>query len=490
MNDLCADIGYKSINHAGEELCGDHVDVVEENENSTVIVLADGLGSGVKASILSTLTSKIISTMMAAGLPIEECVSTIAATLPICSVRGVAYSTFTIIHLLNNQIAEIIQYDNPHVIVIRDYEQYDYPKTEMNIGGKKIYKSTIRLKEDDVFIAMSDGCPHAGMGGKYNFGWKREDIADYMQALVAGGYTAKNLSTMLVDECDKLYGHKPGDDTTACVVKIRKREPMNILFGPPSNRDDANRMMSLFFSKEGKHIICGGTTSSIAAKYLGKKVEVSLSFVRSDIPPIAKIEGVDLVTEGVITMNKVIQYLNSIRINNPKHAVFLERIEYKWNEMNVGEKIAFKAALEAENPQTLRDCMNLMFDMDKYEFCYFAPTPEAFAKEYLLKYLPDNFDRKLLETANLCALGNALMDRTCARATGYGLISTKGGSIFNIEFTPADLMHDTFEYDVIEVCDKKGLFLTQRIKTEEVPEGHYKYDEEQRKPHLFRIPRG
>ena len=130
MNDLCADIGYKSINHVGEELCGDHVDIIENSDNSTVIVLADGLGSGVKASILSTLTSKIISTMMAAGLSIEECVSTIAATLPVCSVRGVAYSTFTIIHLLNNQIAEIIQYDNPHVILIRDFEIFDYPKTQ------------------------------------------------------------------------------------------------------------------------------------------------------------------------------------------------------------------------------------------------------------------------------------------------------------------------------------------------------------------------
>ena len=308
MNDLCADIGYKSINHVGEELCGDHVDVVEENENSTVIVLADGLGSGVKASILSTLTSKIISTMMAAGLPIEDCVATIAATLPVCSVRGVAYSTFTIIHLLDNSIAEIIQYDNPHVILLRNYEYYDYPKTEMNIGGKKIYKSTIKLQEDDVFIAMSDGCPHAGMGRKYNFGWRREEIADFMIACVAGGYTAKTLSTMLVDECNNLYGSKPGDDTTACVVKIRKREPMNILFGPPANRDDANSMMALFFSKEGKHIICGGTTSSIAAKYLGKTVQATLNFEKSDIPPIAKIEGVDLVTEGVITMNKVIQY--------------------------------------------------------------------------------------------------------------------------------------------------------------------------------------
>ena len=171
MNDLCADIGYKSINHFGEELCGDHVDVVEESENSTVIVLADGLGSGVKASILSTLTSKIISTMMAEGLPIEECVSTIAATLPVCSVRGVAYSTFTIIHIKNNETAEIIQYDNPHVIVISDEKNYYYPKTEMNIDGKKIFKSVINLQENDIFIAMSDGCPHAGIGMMYNFGW-------------------------------------------------------------------------------------------------------------------------------------------------------------------------------------------------------------------------------------------------------------------------------------------------------------------------------
>lgn len=308
MNNLCADIGWKSINHVGEQLCGDHVDIVEQDENSTVIVLADGLGSGVKASILSTLTSKIISTMMAQGLSLEECVSTIAATLPICSVRGAAYSTFTIIHLINNQTAQIIQYDNPQVIMIRDFELYDYEKRELNIEGKKIYTSQIKLQENDVFVAMSDGCPHAGIGIAYNFGWKWEDIADFMTSIAPVGYTAKTLSTMLVDECNKLYGNKPGDDATACVVKIRKREPMNILFGPPRNRDDCNRMMSLFFSKEGKHIVCGGTTSSIAAKYLGKPIKASLNFESSDVPPIAEIEGVDLVTEGVITINKVIEY--------------------------------------------------------------------------------------------------------------------------------------------------------------------------------------
>ena len=309
MNDLCADIGYKSINHHGEELCGDHIDVVEPSDDSTVVVLSDGLGSGVKASILSTLTSKIISTMLAEGLSLEECVETIAATLPVCSVRGVAYSTFTIIHLKNNnQTAELIQYDNPHAIIIRDEKNWDYPKTEMNIGGKKIFKSVINLKENDIFVVMSDGCPHAGIGTLYNFGWKREDIIDFIETLVPAGYTAKTLSTMLVDECDQLYGYEPGDDATACVVRIRKREPMNMLFGPPANRDDADRMMSLFFSKEGKHIVCGGTTSSIAAKYLRNPLRATLNFEQSDIPPIAELEGVDLVTEGVITVNKVVEY--------------------------------------------------------------------------------------------------------------------------------------------------------------------------------------
>ena len=342
MNNLCADIGYKSINHYGEELCGDHVDIVDGNDGSTVIVLADGLGSGVKASILSTLTSKIISTMMAEGISIEECVATIAATLPVCSLRGVAYSTFTIIHLLNNEAAEIIQYDNPHVIVIRDEKNYDYPKTEMNIGGKKIYKSTIKLRENDMFVAMSDGCPHAGIGIAYNFGWKREEIIDFIEVLAPVGYTAKTLSTMLVDECNKLYGNRPGDDATACIVKIRKREPMNMLFGPPSNRSDCDRMMSLFFSKEGKHIICGGTTSSIAAKYLGKPLKASLNFERSDVPPIAELEGVDLVTEGVITVNKVLEYAKDYLDKNELY----EQWNFKRDGASLISRLLFEEATD------------------------------------------------------------------------------------------------------------------------------------------------
>ena len=308
MNDLCADIGYKSILHHGEQLCGDHVEVVEPEDGSIVIVLSDGLGSGVKASILSTLTSKIISTMLAEGLSLEECVQTIADTLPVSSEHGVAYSTFTIIHLKNNGTAELIQYDNPSIIFIRDEYTWEYPKTEMHIGDKKIYKSIIHLEENDIFVAMSDGCPYANADTTYNYEWKPEDIAEFMEILASVGYPAKTLSTMLVDKCDELYAGKPRDDATAVVVRIRKREPMNLLFGPPLDRDDVERMMSLFFSKEGKHIICGGTTSSIAAKYLGKRLRTIIPTEQSDVPPIAEIEGVDLVTEGVVTISKVIEY--------------------------------------------------------------------------------------------------------------------------------------------------------------------------------------
>ena len=342
MNNLCTDIGYKSVNHYGEQLCGDHVDIVEQGENSTVIVLADGLGSGVKASILSTLTSKIISTMMAEGLSLQDCVETIAATLPVCSVRGVAYSTFTIILIKNNETAELIQYDNPQVILLRDGVNYDYPCTEMNIKGKKILRSSIKLQVNDVFVAMSDGCPHAGIGLTYNFGWKREDIIGYMEAIVAGEYTAKTLSTMLIDECYKLYGGKPGDDATACIVKVRRREPMNILFGPPSNRDDCTRMMSLFFSKEGKHIICGGTTSSIAAKYLGKPIRASLNYERSDVPPTAELEGVDLVTEGVITINKVLDYAKDYLSENK----FYEEWNFKRDGASMICRLLFEEATD------------------------------------------------------------------------------------------------------------------------------------------------
>ena len=366
MNNLCIDIGYKSINHHGEELCGDHVEIVEQNENSSVIVLADGLGSGVKASILSTLTSKIISTMMAAGLPIDECVSTIAATLPVCSERGVAYSTFTIMHLIDNERMEIIQYDNPHVIMIRDGVNYEYEMTEFVLEGKKIYKSTIYLQKDDVFVAMSDGCPYAGAEESLNYNWKREDIIAFMEVMVMNGFTAKNLATMLVDECNKLYAEKPGDDTTACVIKVRNRVPVNLLFGPPVNPDDENRMLALFFAKEGKHVVCGGTTAKVVSTYLGKEIEPLVNAEKTDIPPISRMEGVDLVTEGVVTINRVVDYAKDHVAENEE----FENWYFKKNGAALISQILFDEATDinffvgtAKNPAHQNPDLQISFNI-------------------------------------------------------------------------------------------------------------------------------
>jgi len=316
-NDLCADIGYLSVNHYGEQLCGDHVEILDTpDSNSTVIVLADGLGSGVKANILSILTSKIISTMLAAGTKLEDAVKTVVETLPVCKVRGVAYSTFTIIRIIKNQKAEIIQYDNPKTIMFRDGENKELDFNEINIAGKKIIKAETDIREGDVFIAMSDGVEHAGVGISYNFGWKREDIIEYMKAFWSVGFTAKTLSTILIEETEKLYGGEPGDDATACVARIRQREPVNLVMGPPANRDDCGKMMSLFFAKEGKHIVCGGTTSTIAADYLKESLRPCLNFEDPDIPPTAELKGCDLVTEGVVTINRVLQYAQDTLKNN------------------------------------------------------------------------------------------------------------------------------------------------------------------------------
>ncbi len=164
------------------------------------------------------------------------------------------------------------------------------------------------MRENDIFIAMSDGCPGANDTLSYNKNWTEKEIGDFMETISPIGYTAKTLASILIEECNKLYDGKPIDDTTACIVRVIKRSQVNLIFGPPANRDDCDRMMSLFFSKAGKHIVCGGTTASIAAEYLGKSIRTSSKYNVKGAPPMSEIDGVDLVTEGVVTIDKVLKY--------------------------------------------------------------------------------------------------------------------------------------------------------------------------------------
>ena len=321
IESLYADIGYQSLTKAGQFVCGDHIEKIEQPDGSVVLVLADGLGSGVKACILSTLTSTIVSRMIAENLPITECVRAIAEALPVCSVRKLAYSTFTVIKITPAGMAYIIQYDNPGIALIRDGQEVPINFSHMTIDEKYIESAAVRLKKGDVLLAFSDGAENAGVapGMSYSMKWGRDEIVRYMEPLCLGGFSAKTLNTIFLNECLERYDGAPGDDTTALTVYMRTREQVNLAFGPPANVEDNEKMMSLFFSKGGKHIVCGGTTSRIAADYLGKPLIVS-ERKEGDIPPTSTIEGVDLVTEGIITIDRVLTYAKDYLADNETYS--------------------------------------------------------------------------------------------------------------------------------------------------------------------------
>lgn len=325
MNDsLYADIGYASLTKDGQMICGDHVEMVQCADGSTVVVLADGLGSGVKACILSTLTATIISRMIAENLPIGNCVKAIAEALPVCSVRKLAYCTFTVMHISPEGVLNIFQFDNPSAILLRDGQEIEIPFITTIIDEKEIESARIQLLKGDVIIAISDGVENAGVawgGASYEDKWGRADIADYMGPMSVVGFSAKTMNTILLDECFKRYVAQPGDDSTALTVYMRSREQVNILIGPPANVIDNEKMMSLFFSKTGKHVVCGGTTAKIAAAYLGEKIEPD-PYIQEDpdVPVMGKIKGVDLTTEGILTINRVLQYAEDYLEDNESYS--------------------------------------------------------------------------------------------------------------------------------------------------------------------------
>ncbi len=310
------EVGYLSLNHVGEQLCGDHIEVIHPDENTTILVLADGLGSGVKANILSTLTAKMLSTMIANNVSLQECVDTIAETLPVCKERGIAYSTFSIIKVQDNKHVEIYNYDNPLPIMIHRGKIKELYYSSRVINGKTVYQTTVEAGLYDTFVLMSDGVLHAGIGETLNFGWDMPQIKSFLESLYQPSYSSMSLATSLVDYCSGLYNHRPGDDTTSAIVRIRERSQVNLLIGPASNKEDDQHVLSLFFAKGGKHIVSGGTTSHIASEYLHKPLELALDYLDKEIPPTASIEGVDLVTEGIITINKVLENARDLLYGN------------------------------------------------------------------------------------------------------------------------------------------------------------------------------
>jgi hypothetical protein len=305
-----ADASSESLNKYEEEICGDKVEIIRD-ENSLVVVLADGLGSGVKANILATLTSKIIGTSMANGSSIDEAVETIANTLPVCWERGITYSTFSILQIFNSGEGYLAEFDNPSIFILRRGKPLFVEKNERVISGKKIMESRFAVSQEDVFILVSDGVIHAGVGQTMSLGWQWSNVLEYIQRVYKPDMSAKILTKLLISACNNLYAEKPGDDATVAAVIIKKPRKLVVMVGPPSDPSRDHDIVSAFDAMEGKKVVCGGTTSQIVARELGKKVSTSFDYFSPGIPPTAEIEGEYLVTEGVLTLRKVLEHIKN-----------------------------------------------------------------------------------------------------------------------------------------------------------------------------------
>lgn len=303
---LCLESGYTSLNKKNEELCGDRVESTVCGDYTT-LVLADGLGSGVKANILSTLTSKILCTMVSNEIDIEDCVETILSSLPVCKVRGVAYSTFSVIHMNSTGKGYLFEFDNPQAILLRDCKSHDFAREEMNVLGKTVYKTALDLKAGDIVVVMSDGVIHAGIGMTLNLGWQRPEVMEFLDNNVKPSMSARAVACLLAGVCNDLYLGEPGDDTTVAAVKVREKLNVSLMIGPPVDKSKDDYYISRFLSGEGKKVVCGGTSSQIVARHLKTTVRASFDFPDRDVPPIGFIDGIDLTTEGVLTMRRLLE---------------------------------------------------------------------------------------------------------------------------------------------------------------------------------------
>lgn len=303
------DVAWKSLNKHQEELCGDKVEVLK-TDDSDIVILADGMGSGVKANILATLTSKILGTMLHEGAALESCVETVARTLPICKVRKVAYATFSILQIFHSGEAYLVEFDNPSCVFIRDGKLINYPYETREIEGKKIHEYRFTVKKNDCFVLMSDGVIYAGAGAILDLeGWTWDAMAEYTLKCTKQTLSASRLAVMLSQACSELYEEKPGDDTTVAVARVIERRIVNIFTGPPAKKEDDERLMHDFMHTEGKKVVAGGTSANIAARVLGKEIVTKADTSSPDVPPMASIDGIDLVTEGVITLGKSLKLL-------------------------------------------------------------------------------------------------------------------------------------------------------------------------------------
>lgn len=306
---LTCEIHYDQKNKKDENICGDSVKIKIDTDK-TVVSISDGLGSGIKASISSTLTTSMATQMVFNGISINETFESILETLPVCKIRGLSYATLaTCLIDHKNQKCTIYEYDFPTIFIYRNGNFIEFGKKIKYIQDKKIGEISFCIEQGDIILLMTDGITQAGMGcSKYPFGFGIENIKKYFLNLIENNIDLKEIAKYFVKKAILLDDGIKGDDATFCLINIRKTKVTTIMVGPPETKENDEIVTERLIKSDGKKIVCGGTTSQIVERVLNKKIELDISQISEISPPIGIMEGIDLITEGIITLTQVFRY--------------------------------------------------------------------------------------------------------------------------------------------------------------------------------------
>ncbi|HBB90539.1 MAG TPA: stage II sporulation protein E [Bacteroidales bacterium] len=308
----------------GERICGDvFLSQKIPEEGRTIMVLSDGMGHGVKANMLATLTATMALNFTREHKDVEKIAEIIMNTLPVCSERKISYATFTVLDIEDNGLTRILEFDNPHALIFRGDQMLE-PEwnciimTSQKNAGREILTCSFRSRKEDRIVLCTDGVVQSGMGyTAYPFGWDREKLADHVHDLIVRDpeISARKLGTRIVNVAVQNDKFKPQDDTSCATVYFREPRKLLICTGPPYEKDKDAELAGMVRDFPGRKILCGATTADIIARELDKKIIDSLEFTDPELPPVSHMEGIDLITEGILTLGKVSVLLEKYQEN-------------------------------------------------------------------------------------------------------------------------------------------------------------------------------
>jgi hypothetical protein len=383
MQRLHAEVGLAQLSKVGEELCGDNVDIVRTPE-ATIIVMSDGLGSGVKANILATLTTKIASVMLKRGIPLEDVVNTIAETLPVCRQRKIAYSTLHIIKIAPDGQTTVVEFDCPATFLLRRGKVLQFPTREKIVSGKTIREGELWLQEEDILVAVTDGVLHAGIGGLLKLGWGWKGVAGQLESECKETSDAETVGQHLINCCEGYYVGRPGDDSTALVVKMRYPQQLTLFTGPPADSARDGEYVQRLLAETGKKVVSGGTTAQIVSKVTNCPLKVEMTCHDPQIPPIGYLDGIDLVTEGVLTLNATVDRLTATK--NLRRSAKQDGATLLAKLLNDADKIKVFAGL-AVNPAHQNPCFPMQMNIKAQVLNKLKVVLEAKGKEVIIEWI-------------------------------------------------------------------------------------------------------